>query len=121
MSHPERFSYPHKIAQKLIGFFTEKHAGIFPKLVNGYIMFLYCPNGQQEDCHEWKVFCTPNWEQQRILDAAYQVFFKCSYKGVSLSEIASNTGISNVCPDADLLQSRSRDLRLSDFTNDAYL
>ena len=52
MRHPERFSYPHINAQKLIGFFTEKHAGIFPKLVNGYIMFLYCPNGQQEDCHE---------------------------------------------------------------------
>ena len=52
MSHPERFSYPRIIAQKLVVFFAEKHAGIFPKLANGYIMFLYCPNGQQEDCHE---------------------------------------------------------------------
>ena len=68
-----------------------------------------------------KCFALPIEKQQRILDAAYQAFFKCSYQGASLSEIASNAGISNVCPDVDLLQSLSRDLRLSGFTNDAYL
>ena len=68
-----------------------------------------------------KCFAPPIEKQQRILDAAYQAFFKCSYKSAFLSEIASNAGISNACPDADLLQSHSRDLRLSGFTNDAYL
>lgn len=54
-----------------------------------------------------KCFALPIEKQQRILDAAYQAFFKCGYQGASLSEIASNAGISNVCPDVDLLQSRS--------------
>ena len=59
-----------------------------------------------------KCFALPIEKQQRILDAAYQAFFKCGYQGASLSEIASNAGISNVCPDVDLLQSRSRAVRL---------
>lgn len=41
-----------------------------------------------------KFFALPIEKQQRILDAAYQVFSKSSYKGASMSEIASNAGIS---------------------------
>lgn len=41
-----------------------------------------------------KFFVLPIDRQQRILDAAYQVFSKSSYKGASMSEIASNAGIS---------------------------
>ena len=54
-----------------------------------------------------KCFALPIEKQQRILDAAYQAFFKCGYQGASLSEIASNAGISNVCPDVDLLHKLS--------------
>ncbi len=41
-----------------------------------------------------KYYSLPIEKQQRILDAAYQVFSKSSYKGASMSEIASNAGIS---------------------------
>ena len=68
-----------------------------------------------------KCFALPIEKQQRILDAAYQAFFKCGYQGASLSEIASNAGTWVLWRFGDFLQSRSRDLRLSGFTNDAYL
>ena len=32
-----------------------------------------------------KCFALPIEKQQRILDAAYQAFFKCGYQGASLS------------------------------------
>ena len=41
-----------------------------------------------------KSFALPIEKRQRILDAAYQVFSQSSYKGASMSEIASNAGIS---------------------------
>lgn len=41
-----------------------------------------------------KFFALPIEKRQRILDAAYQVFSQSSYKGASMSEIASNAGIS---------------------------
>lgn len=41
-----------------------------------------------------KFFALPYERQQRILDAAYQVFSQSSYKGSSMSEIAAYGGIS---------------------------
>ena len=41
-----------------------------------------------------KFFALPYERQQRILDAAYQVFSQSSYKGSSMSEIAACGGIS---------------------------
>ena len=41
-----------------------------------------------------KYFALPIEKQQRILDAAYQIFSQSSYKGASMSEIASDAGIS---------------------------
>ena len=41
-----------------------------------------------------KYFALPIEKQQRILDAANQIFSKSSYKGASMSEVASNAGIS---------------------------
>lgn len=41
-----------------------------------------------------RFFSLPLEKQQRILNAAYQVFSQSSYKGASMSEIASNVGIS---------------------------
>ena len=71
MRHPEGFPYPRIAAKKTIGFFAEKHAGLFPKWVNGDIIFLYWPNGQQEGFMNEKYFALPIENQQRILDAAY--------------------------------------------------
>lgn len=41
-----------------------------------------------------RFFSLPPEKQQRIIDAAFQVFSQSSYKGASMSEIASCSGIS---------------------------